>query len=426
MNHLNGYCDWSADGTVVVNEVVSPNDLLTLLHEFRHADQNDATEFKEFKPYYHEAEFSYERNWDDYTATNVFEPDLEHLIDLLRTRGLDVSFDSKDPVFREKVRRVCEAEEHLTTIEIDLGDKIREYFTARGKDEPLMPYYRKGYDRVWGKDTASGSEPSGKTKEALFDAGITYTSAFKDGDKRAALTQCGMTPVINIFSNSTERTFEDFCFSLITNANNVGLNVQYDAPSGELRVTYGVSGSSFLQDSYVERSGFGIAVVDRVMQATPEDAKPLVDSYAERASELSRLRTERVDAVRALLDHPVGSGLTAIEVLSYPHWFIERDADRAALTGLRKIRDKIGVDFTKGLQTIPSYVKSDEEKLKDPSYLATKNERQIKEIQDWLEQYFEDEKNEMSIREHVRNHNDVIGIRTPRTIAKFKARRSGT
>jgi len=153
------------------------------------------------------------------------------------------------------------------------------------------------------------------------------------------------------------------------------------------------------------------------------DYQALEAAYQQKMSQVVEAIKNQAAAQEALLNSPLSGDITIGDILSYPRWTVERDAERGKLTGLRAIRAETGLNLLGLLSVISPSLKKfrQQHASQDFRRSLTKEENDIMERRMEAIEQGEKEGYYAPTRavENVRGYMGHIGA-TPRNVRKFR------
>jgi len=307
-----------------VGGIEGPRGIRVLLHELRHADQYLdpalSQEFGGLFSYYAKKRFD---TLHEFSGARVMR-DFKDLSLELAASGLDVqlprdraSLTKPLRVERVKWKRAEEAYARaaLAFCRKEGLYKVVKYLEAKmERGEPLPDM--KGLAEL-------GLVPSEPTEIEM-----------------AMRWENGMIPT----ASDNEQSIEHFSFSLslLNDPEQFQvLDMGYDQKSKSMRFTFAYR----RLPTEVGTRTVCMEYLDWKTIMEGEQAEVFLQDIAEKKAQAEQARKEYKLEIRALLDTEVGEGLTISDVLQYPRWRIERDAEAHSLLGLRNIKKETGIEL---------------------------------------------------------------------------------
>jgi hypothetical protein len=373
------------ENKIVISEIGTPAYIHVLLHELTHADQQND---KSWEPYLN----SYDQSQFLLNPLNAWNVNYVQVLIVLRHRFPQILDEGDYVAAGEKTEKILEeGREDTINITRIKNELERAPFSPVLSNTNNLDYLRK---KIGGMN---------KYKNRPSDP-------HWENDRQKLIEQFKEHGIETDFSGV--RKLDDF-YSLLDSI---------DFYTDGLRISnfsYDKENEEYSLQLLDKSSGRKISIKTTVSN---EDMVRHEEQVAAQIDEIKKLATAVEECCAQALAVEIKPGLTVGDALSFPRWFVERDAERGALVNLRKIKLETGMNFfqplsplTKNQQDILALVNDKELMETQPKEITESFKRSAKAIQ----KFYETEQAK-SVIGNVNNYMNLIGAK-PRTIRKLKA-----
>ena len=400
-----GYHDPRED-RIVVRDIETPAYIGTLLHEFTHAEQNRDPQWREFFRYYPCYKLYVEfGTWDAERLQTI--PIHVGLIarHVLKRFERGVSPAHAREVMADKEGPILKSIDNNAEALRDADDLLLTKVHAAIEDKTRAMLHEWTRREHWPKD-----HPDNET----VYKDMKYIGFIKNNELPIDCLGRIYEP-LPIEEGNLQRCASMLHAILVGKVRAFGM--MFDKDKGLLSITLGQD----LTRAYGQSVQIDIPMSDSEYQI-------LNKADEEKIEALAKVIENQVSAQETLLNSALSGDITIRDILSYPRWIVERDAERGKLMGLRAIRTETGLDLLGSLGAVPPGVKKFQAQHADRVFRRSMSQSELEEMERRTEAIEEDFKDgRYAPQREVENVRDYMGHigATPRNIRKFRKRNVG-